>query len=167
MLQHFSDCFSDLFLLILSFFFHTCMCITNVLSTFLQFFHFQLDPMKAPRDHMQPKPAIVNVGPQLFHSPQAPSQLPPSSHSAQPPSSHQFMQSQPPPSHFSSQPHPPPSQSSQSHSSHIPPPPPFTDDDNNTDHSTVPLEPMSMSPKLAATLEHIVGQLDILTQVTH
>lgn len=30
---------------------------------------------------------------------------------------------------------------------------------------TAPLEEMTMSPQLAATLEHIVGQLDILTQV--
>ena len=30
---------------------------------------------------------------------------------------------------------------------------------------TVPLEPMTMTPELAGTLEHIVGQLDILTQV--
>lgn len=31
--------------------------------------------------------------------------------------------------------------------------------------STTPLEPVAMSPQLANTLEHIVGQLDILTQV--
>ncbi len=30
---------------------------------------------------------------------------------------------------------------------------------------TTPLEVMSMSPQLTNTLEHIVGQLDILTQV--
>ena len=30
---------------------------------------------------------------------------------------------------------------------------------------TVPLEQMSMPPQLASTLQHIVGQLDVLTQV--
>lgn len=30
---------------------------------------------------------------------------------------------------------------------------------------TVSLEPLTMPPQLATTLEHIVGQLDILTQV--
>ena len=35
----------------------------------------------------------------------------------------------------------------------------------NTVGHTVPLEPVGMSPRLANTLEHIVGQLDILTQV--
>lgn len=30
---------------------------------------------------------------------------------------------------------------------------------------TAPLEPISMPPQLANTLEHIVGQLDVLTQV--
>ena len=30
---------------------------------------------------------------------------------------------------------------------------------------TVPVEPMPVAPQLASTLEHIVGQLDILTQV--
>ncbi len=34
------------------------------------------------------------------------------------------------------------------------------------DPSTTPLEQMTMSPQLASTLEHIVGQLDILTQVS-
>ena len=32
---------------------------------------------------------------------------------------------------------------------------------------TTPLEPMTMPTQLANTLEHIVGQLDILTQVGH
>ena len=31
--------------------------------------------------------------------------------------------------------------------------------------NTAPLEPISMPPQLANTLEHIVGQLDVLTQV--
>ena len=34
-----------------------------------------------------------------------------------------------------------------------------------TPPQTMPLEQMTMSPQLANTLEHIVGQLDILTQV--
>lgn len=34
-----------------------------------------------------------------------------------------------------------------------------------TPPQTTPLEQMTMSPQLANTLEHIVGQLDILTQV--
>lgn len=32
-------------------------------------------------------------------------------------------------------------------------------------NNAVPLEPLAMSPQVANTLEHIVGQLDILTQV--
>lgn len=32
---------------------------------------------------------------------------------------------------------------------------------------TTPLEKMTISPQLATTLEHIVGQLDILTQVNN
>ena len=84
----------------------------------------QLDPLKAPRDHMQPKPNIVNVGPQLFHSPQL-------SHS--------------PPTDFPSREEEVPSL---------------------THHHTTPLEPLTMPPQLATTLEHIVGQLDILTQVS-
>ena len=32
-------------------------------------------------------------------------------------------------------------------------------------NNTAPLEPLAMSPQVANTLEHIVGQLDILTQV--
>lgn len=41
---------------------------------------------------------------------------------------------------------------------------------SSTDHpmggpQTTPLEQMTMPPQLASTLEHIVGQLDILTQV--
>ena len=121
--------------------------------------------MKAPRDLMQPKPAIVNVGPQLFHSPQtsqASSQLPPPSHSAHPPSSHQPMythSSHPPHSHPAS--HPPPS----SRNSHFQRPPPQYEDDDIVEPTTVPLEALSVSPKLATTLEHIVGQLDVLTQV--
>ena len=36
-----------------------------------------------------------------------------------------------------------------------------------THSQTTPLEQMTMPPQLANTLEHIVGQLDILTQVQH
>ena len=75
---------------------------------------------------MQPKPNIVNVGPQLFHSPQL-------SHS------------------------PPLPTGSPSHKEEIP---------SLTHHHTTPLEPLTMPPQLATTLEHIVGQLDILTQVS-
>ena len=48
------------------------------------------------------------------------------------------------------------------------PPPPGGSHDHGMDgaHSqTTPLERMTMPPQLANTLEHIVGQLDILTQV--
>lgn len=75
---------------------------------------------------MQPKPGVVNIGPQLFHSPQPPSHSPPPSHA-----------------------HPDTSQ--------------YND---NTSRHTTPLEPLSIHPQLASTLEHIVGQLDILTQVS-
>ena len=117
--------------------------------------------MRAPRDHMQPRPPIVNVGPQLFHSPQAPSAHPPL-----PPTSHQ-------PLHPSRAPPPP---SSHHHTSHQAPshyphtsysPLPFAGGQEMEEPSTVPLEPLSVSPKLAATLEHIVGQLDVLTQVMY
>ena len=82
--------------------------------------------MKGPIDYMQPKPNIVNVGPQLFHSPQL-------SHSPPPPTDYP------------------------SHKEEIP---------SLTHHHTTPLEPLTMPPQLATTLEHIVGQLDILTQVS-
>ena len=77
---------------------------------------------------MQAKPGVINVAPQLFHSPQ--------------------------------QHHPSPSP---------PPPPPHTHEDDSSYHDstrhTTPLEPLSMPPQLANALEHIVAQLDILTQV--
>ena len=50
-----------------------------------------------------------------------------------------------------------------------PPPPPHTHEDDSSYHDstrhTTPLEPLSMPPQLANALEHIVAQLDILTQV--
>lgn len=84
---------------------------------------------------MQPNPGVINVAPQLFHSPQ--------------------QQRQPSPS-------PPP------------PPPPLlhshTEREDSSYHDstrhTAPLEPLSMPPQLANALEHIVSQLDILTQVS-
>ena len=66
---------------------------------------------------MQPKPGIVNVGPQLFRSSQSPSE-------------------------------------------------PQKDNDTPPNQA-IPLEPLAMPPQLATTLEHIVGQLDILTQVSY
>lgn len=75
---------------------------------------------------MQPKPGVVNIGPQLFHSPQV--------------------------HHNPSSPSPPP-------------PPPHSSHHHHSSSTTTPLEPLTMDPQLANTLEHIVGQLDILTQV--
>ena len=95
---------------------------------------------------MQSNPTIVNVGPQLFHSPQLPRHP---THA---------------PTHPSNPPPPP-------QPSHPPPLPLHTssvltqNDPQDSGRHTTPLEPMSMSPQLATTLEHIVGQLDILTQV--
>ncbi len=123
---------------------------------------------------MQPKPVIVNVGPQLFHSPQSSqtsSQFYPSSHSAHPMSSHQPMYthshtSHPPSSHSSHPQHSHPAPKAPTHTSNFQQHPPSQyEDDGYTEHTTVPLEPMSISPKLATTLEHIVSQLDVLTQV--
>ena len=57
----------------------------------------------------------------------------------------------------------------QHHHSPSPPPPPHTHEDDSSYHDstrhTTPLEPLSMPPQLANALEHIVAQLDILTQV--
>ena len=39
------------------------------------------------------------------------------------------------------------------------------EDETTLQPKTVPLEQMSLPPQLATTLEHIVGQLDVLTQV--
>ena len=53
---------------------------------------------------------------------------------------------------------------------HSSPSPDDHDGDNNSkdgSRQTIPLEPLSMSPQLANALEHIVSQLDILTQVSN
>ena len=44
--------------------------------------------------------------------------------------------------------------------------PPHDQREGGAQSQTTPLEQMTMSPQLANTLEHIVGQLDILTQVS-
>ena len=107
-------------------------------------FFFQLDARRAPCDTLSAPPTVTNIGPQLFHR----------SHPSHPPTSH-----------------PHPAQVSlytlsyclsylqiifmyiQEVSEKQAPP------------TTTPLEPTSMSPELSNTLQHIVGQLDILTQV--
>ena len=93
---------------------------------------------------------------------------PPQSHSAPPQNGvHELDGSRPPLDHVTA---PPNVVNVGPQLFHKPHPPdvsgaPPTDQSGVSQSQTTPLERMTMSPQLATTLEHIVGQLDILTQV--
>ena len=107
----------------------------------------ELDANRVPLDHVTRPPNVVNVGPQLFHKPHPQLQEDNEDEWTIPPAF-------------------PLDQKGDNGEVPIPPSSRSHDQRMGGSHSqTTPLEQMTMPPQLANTLEHIVGQLDILTQV--